>query len=388
MASRVAIVRCQDYDPPAVYDAIKKALDLLGGIQSYIAAGDVVLLKPNVFGIWGPEKAATTHPTIVEAVVQLVKDARAIPQIGESSAGSAYGKTQQALQRAGIAEVAHKTSVELINFDESEKQNRYLEIIDREIMFAKPVIEADAIISLPKLKTHGLTGISGAIKNMYGTIPGPAKSQLHKEFPDRQLFAKAIVAICAAVRPRLSIMDGIMAMEGTGPATGPPKNLGIILVSDDPVAMDTVVVNKIMHIPAQHIAMLQSGADAQLGTNNMEEIEILGDALESGWLEQKFRPPISYALYSSRWIPQVLKSTLMKKFNRAATPRITKNCTGCGDCVDACPTNAIQVARKGGKDKKALIVSEMCISCFCCHESCRHAGVEIHLPLLWRIAKQ
>lgn len=257
MASRVAIVECQDYNPPAVYDAIEKALDLLGGIDSYIAAGDVVLLKPNVMGIWEPEKAATTHPNIVEAVVRLVQRARAKPQIGESSAGSAYGKTQEALKRAGIAEVAQKTSAQLINFDESEKQKRYIEIIDREIMFANPVAEADVIISLPKLKTHSLTGITGAIKNMYGTIPGPKKAQLHKEFPNKQSFGKAVVAVCDAVRPRLSIMDGIMAMEGDGPANGTPKKVGVILVSDDPVAMDTVVVNKIMRVAPGQIDMLQ-----------------------------------------------------------------------------------------------------------------------------------
>ena len=276
MASRVAIVRCQDYDTTAVYNATAEALDLLGGIRSYVDPGDTVLLKPNVLGIWEPGDAVTTHPSVVEAVVRLVQDAGGKVAIGEGSGVSAATRTEEALERCGIADIARKNSLELYAFENLSSEIRHVEMIDREITFASAVLEADVVISLPKLKTHSLTGITGAIKNMFGAIPGPKKFQIHKEFPNKELLSKALVGIFDTVRPKLSIMDGIVAMEGNGPAGGTPKQLGLILASDDAVAMDTVIAERIMKIDPAHIDTIRLGADAGLGTSNMDEIEILG----------------------------------------------------------------------------------------------------------------
>jgi len=385
MHSKVAVVQCRDYDPSSVHSAIEKALSLLDGVDSFISAGNTVLLKPNAFGPWDPDRAATTHPVVVETVVRIAQEAGANVQIGESAAGTSYGKTKQTLERSGIAEVARTTSAELLDFDELERHKRYIGAIDREMIFSDCIAAADVIISLPKLKTHGLTGISGAIKNMYGTMPGPAKSQLHKEFPDRHLFGKAIVAICLAVRPALSIMDAIISMEGNGPANGRPKSTGIILASADPVAMDTLAVTRIMNMPSEQVAMLQAGADLGLGTNNISEIEILGDGFPKTSPEQKFLLPITYSMYGTPWIPRFFKSRLINKANRSAKPKIKESCTGCGECVEACPTNAIEMTPEGRTQRRAYINLATCISCFCCYEICQYSNVDIKVPLTWRI---
>ena len=224
---------------------------------------------------------------------------------------------------------------------------------------------------------------------MFGTIPGPKKAQMHKEFPDKEFFSRALVGVFATVRPKLSIMDGIVAMEGNGPAAGTPKSVGFVIVSEDAVAMDTLVTEKIAKIDADYIDMLRFGGEAGLGSNDINRIEVLGQSLDGYKEEKGFRLPITYAVYSKGWLPDRFKAAFMKMAYKAPVPRITSNCIGCGRCVESCPVEAIQLTRKGRDDRgrKAIIDLEKCISCFCCHEMCKDNGVEPYIPRIWRMNK-
>jgi uncharacterized protein (DUF362 family)/NAD-dependent dihydropyrimidine dehydrogenase PreA subunit len=389
MSHKVAVTGCSDYELDTVYNAIAESLELLGGIEAYVSSGDTVLLKPNVLAAWEPEKAVTTHPYVVEAVARLVQDAGGKVLIGESSGGSGYNKTAEALRRSGIADAAQRTSSELLDFDQLSSQTRYVQMIDREISFPSVIADVDMIISLPKLKTHSLTGITGAIKNMFGAIPGPKKAQMHREFPNKELFSKALVGIFATVHPKLSIMDGIVAMEGDGPAAGKPKSVGLVIASEDAVAMDTLVTEKIARIDVEYIDMLRFGGEAGLGSNDISQIEILGKTLDSDREKEGFRLPMTYAVYSKGWLPDRLKTAFMKMAYKAPVPRITRNCIGCGRCVESCPVEAIQLTRKGknNRGRKAVIDLDKCISCFCCHEMCKDDGVNPYIPWIWRMSK-
>ncbi|MBC7189818.1 DUF362 domain-containing protein, partial [Candidatus Aerophobetes bacterium] len=225
MQSKICLLKCENYDEEKVEEVVRESIRLLGGIRSFICPGDRVLLKVNLLSAHPPERAVTTHPALVKAVVRVVKDAGAKPFIGDSC-GVAYRKEDAMMvwEKTGIARVAREEKVEIVNFQKAKKVKNprgkppFLYI-------AKEAMEADAVFSLPKLKTHTLTLFTGAIKNMYGTVPGFWKKDLHARFPRPRDFAKVVVDLFSLVFPKLSIMDGILGMEGKGPSAGSPRKI-------------------------------------------------------------------------------------------------------------------------------------------------------------------
>ncbi|MGB9132092.1 MAG: DUF362 domain-containing protein, partial [Methanosarcina sp.] len=241
MDTRVAIVRCSDYSN--VKDAIRESLNLIGGLEKIISPGNRVLLKPNVLAVRPPEDAVTTHPAVVSAMCELVLEAGGIPVIGDGSGIVRPGSTStsQAFKASGIEDAASGCGAELINFETSG----YVEVevpnagqFSR-LHIAKAILDADVIISLPKLKTHELTLYTGAVKNFFGVIPQKNRKQAHA-LEDRDRFGNAVVDIYSIVKPQLAIMDGIVGMEGNGPSNGTPVSAGVVMASYDCVALDIV----------------------------------------------------------------------------------------------------------------------------------------------------
>ncbi|MCG8429989.1 MAG: DUF362 domain-containing protein [Candidatus Omnitrophica bacterium] len=378
---KVAVVRCPDYTPQTVYQAVKELFYLLGGIPKFLHAGKRIVLKPNVLGVVRPEKAVTTHPEVVRAVCRIIKEAGAYAQIGESSGCSAFNKTGEAFERSGIRKVAQELAVPLVNFDEAECNKIYLEGIEKELAFPRVLFECDSIISLPKLKTHSLTGLTGALKNMFGVIPGPRKGHLHREFADKEAFSVAMISILQRVRPQLSIMDAVYGMEGNGPAGGRPKKIGCLIASEDPVALDTIVAEKIIKLDSAYLDIIKVGDRMNAGVSRLDSIEVLGDFIND-LASIKIRLPTSFYVYSHGFLPVPFKRFIMTRlFKGRPFPRITRNCVRCGKCVSVCPVHAM---RMDAKSKKVRIDLKKCISCFCCNEACEYKGVSPDIPLSWK----
>ena len=371
MKDKVSIVQCDDYSKAR--DAIKEALDHIGGLDRIIAPGNRVLLKPNVLSIKRPEAAVTTHPAIVSAMCELVKEAGGIPIVGDGSGitSSDSTATAKALRTSGIEEAASNCGAELINFETSG----FVEVDVPEakqfprLHIAKAVTEADVIISLPKLKTHELTLYTGAVKNFFGAIPRKDRKAAHY-LEDRDLFGEAVVDIYSFIKPHLAVMDGIIGMEGDGPSAGTPISSGVILASYDCVALDVVASELIGFDPLQ-IPTNKAALSRGFGT---EHPEVVGTPLEK--VKVKFKRPTGGTL---ALMPRFLRRTLRKQFT--VKPFInTSICTLCKACVLNCSVDAIE--EKAGHLK---INEERCIQCYCCRELCPSHAVEIKKSLLVKI---
>ena len=371
MNTRVSIVHCCDYSN--VKDAIKEALDLIGGLETIIAPGNRVLLKPNILAIRPPEDAVNTHPAVVLAMCELVSDVGGIPIVGDGAGivRPDSTATAQALKVSGIEDVACSCGAEVINFETSG----FVEVdvpgarqLSR-LYIAKTVPEADVIISLPKLKTHELTLYTGAVKNLFGIIPRKNRKQAHF-LEERDLFGEAVVDIYSIIKPHLAVMDGVVGMEGDGPARGTPKYAEVVMASYDCVALDVVASELIGFDPLKiptNIAALARG----FGTKHPE---VVGTPLEE--VKVKFKRPTGGL---TALIPSFLRRVLRKQI--AVRPFInTSKCTLCKACVLNCSVDAIEEA--GGVLR---INDEECIQCYCCRELCPNDAVEVKKSLLLKI---
>lgn len=355
----VSITKCSSYNLEEVQKAVVECVDAIGA-SSIIKPGDKVLIKPNMLQGKSPDEAITTHPSVVEAVVNMVKDAGAIPMIGDSPGGPARGM-ESFWDVTGFLDVSERTNAKLVNFEKTGSYERTRNNIDYRI--AKKVIDADLVINLPKIKTHGLTIFTCAVKNMYGVVPGLIKTEYHKNAPNPTKFAEYVVDIYAISKPQLNIVDGIIGMDGTGPSAGNPKKLGIILASIDGVAVDVVLCDMLgkdpMKIPTNRIATEQG-----LGEGDLTKIEIIGDVPLID--DFKWPPNISGSL---DMIPAPIARGLMKLFwsRPAIDPEV---CTNCKTCVKSCPVDALI-------ENTPIPEFEYgeCINCLCCMEMCPEKAV-------------
>jgi uncharacterized protein (DUF362 family)/Pyruvate/2-oxoacid:ferredoxin oxidoreductase delta subunit len=371
MAQRVALARCESYHLPVLEDCLRKLLGLLGGISEFVKNGDRVLIKINLLSGKPPEKAVTTHPSLVEAVVNLVKEAGGIPAIGDSPGERAtITGLARAYRTAGFEEVSRKTGIPLVSFEDDvmEVKNSQGRLYKR-FTVTKRIKDFDVIISVPKLKTHPLTCITAGVKNNFGFIPGLRKTEFHLKLPDRELFSEMLIDLLGAVKIDLVILDAIVAMEGNGPAGGVPRNVGAIIASKNVVALDFVACQLIGHknplaIPTNRIAVERR---IFLPGN----IEISGEKIEDLEVKDFKRIPQDV----SQKIPQFL----MKGLKGLLSPKpkiIDELCNHCFYCLESCPVKCVDKTKNG----KLSIRYSDCIRCFCCLELCSQGAIVIKTP--------
>jgi uncharacterized protein (DUF362 family)/NAD-dependent dihydropyrimidine dehydrogenase PreA subunit len=371
MNTTVSIVRCSDYSNAK--DAIKEALNLIGGLEKIISPGNRVLLKPNVLAIRPPEDAVTTHPAVISAMCELVLEVGGIPVVGDGSGIVKPGSTttSQALKVSGIEDAASSCGAELINFETSgyvevdvpgARQFSHLHI-------AKAVLDADVIISLPKLKTHELTLYTGAVKNFFGTVPQKNRKQAHF-LEDRHRFGEAVIDIYSVVKPQLAVMDGVVGMEGNGPSNGTPVFAGVIMASYDCVSLD-IAASELIGIDPLKVPTNKAALARGFGTVHPE---IIGTSLEKVKVRFK-RPEGGITAYVPSFLMRILRRQL------AVKPIInTSNCALCKACISNCSVHAIEETGKALK-----INEEKCIQCYCCRELCPNDAVEIKKSLLLKL---
>src|SRR3990172_2744264 len=273
--SKVVLKRCPDYDIERVYQSIAESIELLGGISSFINKGERVLLKPNLLSAKPIEKAVTTHPAVIEAVIRIVKDAGANPFIGDSPG---IGSAGQVAAKSGIKEVAERCGVDIVNLSDGVLIENDKGKVFKRFDVSRMAFEADAIINIPKLKTHAMMTMTLGVKNLFGCVPGKRKVSWHFEAGhDKMAFAKMLVELYTLLSPSLTILDGIVGMEGDGPGSGSPREMGIVAASGDAVALD-LVVSRMVGLKREELPTTMAALELGAGETDIEKIEVLGDA--------------------------------------------------------------------------------------------------------------
>ncbi|MEN8152667.1 MAG: DUF362 domain-containing protein [Acidobacteriota bacterium] len=376
--SKVVVIECRSYDPEEVKTAISRGLDLLGGTDRIFNKSENVLLKPNILVGDNPDKGVITHPEIFNAVAETLQKNNLNLSYGDSPG---FGSPKRAAEKSGLSNIAKKKGIKLADFETIVHSPFEKGIILKNIPIAKGVLESDAIVSISKMKTHGFTRITGAVKNQFGCVPGLLKSEFHVKMPDIFDFSKVLIDINNFLKPQLYIMDGIIAMEGNGPRGGELISMNVILFSKDPVALDSVFC-KLIDLDPEFVPTMKFGMESGLGTFKYNEIDILGDYKDS-LINKKFKvvrkPPDRFI--SSKNFPPFLKNLISPK------PVIDyEMCVNCGKCVLQCPTDPKSV--DWSHKKHAPYPSfdyNSCIRCYCCQELCPHKAITIKTPLLGKI---
>jgi len=372
--SKVAIIRCDSYDDDEVFSAVKKGVGLLGGAGQFADAGQKLLLKPNVLTGAPFQKCVCTHPAVVKAVGRLFQSVTANVSYGDSPGAA---KAVSALESCGIAPAARELGLEPADFD----QGRAVELggspHHRSFDIAEGVLAADGILNLAKFKTHNLTRMTGAVKNLYGCIPGFHKKALHVVYPMPQEFTRMLVALNLLLKARLHIMDGIMAMEGNGPGAGDPRQLGVLLFSTDPVALDAVMC-RLVELNPLYMGSARPGRAWGLGTYREDEIELAGDPL-AACVNGDFRVPRGPVL-------DLAGGGALTYLNHVIGRRPVidgRKCTRCGQCVQACPVDPKAVDWHDGNRKRPPSYKYLrCIRCYCCQEICPEGAISVKRTFL------
>jgi uncharacterized protein (DUF362 family)/Pyruvate/2-oxoacid:ferredoxin oxidoreductase delta subunit len=375
--SKVALVRCDNYDEAAVSKSVRSGIDLLGGIGNFVKPGENIVLKPNVLIGSKPEACVTTHPSIFASMIAVLKEAGAKVTYGDSPA---FGKAEANMRKSGLQQVADRLGVALAEFDSGRQASCHDALLMKIFLIANGVLDADGLISLPKFKSHGLVRFTGAVKNQFGCIPGLLKSQYHVKLPDPYQFATMLVDLNTLIKPRLFVMDGIVAMEGNGPRNGKPRKMNVLLMSTDPIALDATACRMIDLDPAV-VPTSAPGEQSRLGTYHAENIEVIGESIES------FK---DFAFEIVRTPPDACSGGRLRRLAKnqiCERPVIDKKkCTICGTCVRMCPVTPKAVDwHSGDKSKPPTHKYERCIRCFCCQEMCPEGAIFIESPFLGRV---
>lgn len=374
--SRVYIARCPNYDRRTVEAALRESLQAFTGDQALIEPGQRVILKVNLLQGQPPEKAVTTHPALVAAVARWVREAGATPIIADSPGGLFTPRVLRRVYRVSGMMAAAEEGGAILNYDIGSvrlpcPEGHLIKMVDA----MKVVVEADAIISLPKLKTHGLTLFTGATKNLFGTVPGLTKAGYHTKLPIVHEFSEMLIDILSYYKPVLTIMDAVVGMEGDGPSGGDPRHIGLLLTSTDGVALD-VVATSIVGMSPLDVPPIAAAARRGLSSGRVEDVEILGNRLDEVKVAGFKRPRT--ASRDVKKLPAFVRGWVTRQL--LASPHAGSRCTACGVCVENCPVQAITIV-----DERAYMDLTLCIRCYCCHELCPEGAVELHQPLLGRL---
>lgn len=372
---RVALVRCEEYTTDAVRAAAARGLDLLGGARRFVLPGERILLKPNLLVARSIDRAVTTHPAVFRAVAECLKQAGAQLSYGDSPG---FGRTETVASKAGISAVARELEIPMADFGSGETVSFPDGHLIKQFVIAKGVLAADGLVSLAKMKTHGLTRITGAMKNQFGCIPGTLKPEFHARLPNADLFSQMLTDLNLLLRPRLFVMDGIIAMEGNGPQGGRPRPLHLLMFGDDPVALDATFCEL---IGLDREAVLPIVYGERFGLGRAQDIEYVGDPID------EFRVPdfeVNRSAQSTTGGP----GRASRWARRWVVPKpviVEAKCTRCGTCVHVCPVTPKAVMfHDAARSSPPVHHYDRCIRCYCCQEMCPESAIEIDVPPLGR----
>jgi uncharacterized protein (DUF362 family)/NAD-dependent dihydropyrimidine dehydrogenase PreA subunit len=340
---------------PACYENVRQAVDRAFELFPLELAGKKVLIKPNVLRSSQANEGIVTHPAVLRAVVEKVESlGPAAIIVGDNPGLYSYGANEESFQTTGLLEAAKGYYQNIGN--DSVQVDFLPEFLDQ-VSLSRIVLEADIIISLPRFKTHGLTVITGAIKNSYGFLPGAQKAKLHQVAGSPERFHELVVEVFRLRVPDLFLLDAVVAMEGNGPASPDLRDVGLFLASDNAVALDAVVATMMGCEPGL-LRFLVKAKEAGLGDYDLDQIEVIGELRPIP--DFKLPPLGGEAVLHNESIQEAIQQrTLLRP---QADPEL---CTGCGTCIDQCPVSALSL-----EGQLPQVDPDICISCFCCQEIC------------------
>ncbi len=370
---RVSIERVGSYDRELVRAGMERLLAPLGGMGAFVSPGDRVLLKPNMLAAKTPDKAVTTHPELLRAAIGLVQAAGGIALVGDSPG---IGGIRKVAERSGMLAVVEETGAELVAFEETEEVAG--SGMFRRFELARPYLEADRIINLPKLKTHEMMTMTCAVKNLFGAVVGTAKAGWHlKAGADREQFARMLLEIYLLRPPVLNIVDAVVAMEGNGPGSGDPKPVGLLLAGTNAVALD-VIAAEIAGIPRNLLYVERAARELRVDGADRNRIETVGADLDEVRVPLRL-PHISDVQFG---LPPFLKNRL-RHYLTSRPVQKDEACALCGVCRDACPPRAIEI-----RDGRLVFDYHSCIRCFCCRELCPHNALDVREGSAMRLVRR
>ena len=374
MTPRVALVAAAEYQRTAVEQAVERLMRELGGMAAFVQPGQRVLIKPNMLAGKAPDRAVTTHPEVVRAVIRMAQAAGGIVSVGDSPG---IGTPEDVARHCGIMEVIEDTGATFAPFCDSVRVGPVGRSF-RQLELAQDILDAEVIINLPKLKTHGMMGLTCGVKNLFGAVVGMRKPALHLQAgADKNLFALMLLELADHIRPALTIVDAIVGMEGNGPGSGDPVAIGALLAGTDTVAVDSVAT-RLVGMTAADVWTQRLAQQIQRRGSQLADIELLGDPIEH-LAVPRIRPAQSADMVWGlpRWLHPPLRRSL------SARPYADHHlCRQCGLCVKHCPPQAMHLAHG-----RLHIDYRRCIECFCCQELCPYGALMTRQGLLLRITR-
>lgn len=375
-----ALVPCTDYEPETVRTALMAALEALGGLD-WVRPGMRIGLKLNLCAAMKPESAATTHPVMAAELTKLLVERGATVVVGDSP-GAPFTAAAlnnvyrvaglKAVEEAG-GELNHDFETLTVDFPEARTIKSFA--------YSHWLQECDEIINFCKLKSHGLMGITAAVKNLYGVIPGFTKPEYHFRYPDPLAFANLQVDLNEYVKPRLCLCDAVDIMEGNGPTKGTPRHLGLLLAGKSPYELDRLACyllgvkeeENLILTAAKERGLLSGDAAETLCTvtdpTPWRVTDFVRSGATTGWFVRTPDDPL---------FRRILKNGIYLLLR--SKPALKEGCTGCGHCAKICPANAIMIV-----NKKAVINRKKCVRCFCCQEFCPTGAMQVQRSPMARL---
>ena len=373
MTAEVSLAKCTSYNDKEVEAALRKAISAVTDL-SYITEGTRVVIKPNLVSFLSPDRAATTHPVVLNALIRILNEKGAKITVGDSPGGlfnSVY--VNRVYKATGMNNI--EGAVLNRNFSQSVHHSDSA-LRAREFAYTSYLDDADVIINLCKLKTHGMMGMSNAVKNMFGIIPGTVKPEFHFKFPDHNDFADMLIDLNESFRPALCICDAVTGMEGNGPTSGTPRDIGLIAASENPYKLDLVCA-KIIELEKDNVPTLKRAFERGLAPSDAGQVVTEGDINDFiiGDFELIPRKSITFNDAGGSIMAGIIRKCMCSR------PALLKHkCIGCGECFRICPAKAIEM-----KNNLPVIDRSKCIYCFCCQEFCPDGAMHVKRPLAARL---
>ena len=340
MAQTVTAAFCSQYDPDLCRKALEEVLAPIG--LEWVTPGMQIGIKANLVAAMEPDTAATTHPVLLAALTEILCEKGAEVIVGDSPGGLYNTAAMERVYRVCGLDAVEKAGGKL-NRDFSRKEGSFPEgAVLHQFQHTAWLDQCDAIINFCKLKTHGMLTMTGAVKNFFGTIPGTMKPEYHFRFPDPMEFASMLVDLQEFWKPKLHIMDAVVAMEGNGPTAGTPRPVGLLLASEDPYVLDWVCA-PLMGLSAERVLTNRAAMDRGLVTPVPFPETLLPSV-------QRFHLPPAKSTLFRNLLPGKAGEVLGKAIQSILSPHpaLTASlCIGCGKCAGICPPHAIVM--KNGK---------------------------------------
>lgn len=370
--SRVALVACEDYAPERVDEAVARALELLGGMVAHVRPGQTVLIKPNLLSACAPEERVTTDPAVIRAVCKQVLAAGGKPVIGDSPALDGF---KRVAVKSGVSALAAELGVPVRELGQPRRVTLPEDATYRSLEISSLVLDADVVISLPKLKTHGQMLMTLGVKNLFGTVVAQRKAEWHYMVGmNRTNFASLLLDIHQAVRPALTILDGVWGMEGKGPANGDPVHFGLLAASRDTLALDLAVC-RLLGVPLRRLPLYRAARERGLEAAREQSVELIGDSPESLALKPITLPDLD----SMDALPGPF-SWFTRRYLVSRPVQVPELCENCGKCAKVCPAHALALS-----DGRAKFSYNDCIRCYCCQEVCPANAISFKTGLLVKV---